>query len=154
MFFSVYLVSFTHIHNKTMTWIGSLWNMIMCGAPAWVKEPKVCKIVVLGVIWVHLWDHNSVNFNHILKIRAVFERRYYYLKFDIKVFGEIKNFGPAIWTPTSQWKMKIKGSDKDQLLEIFFQNMQKNNDLTPRKKWTPLNEVHFEIWSCAGPLHG
>ena len=46
-----------------------------------------------------------------------------------------------IWTPKSQWKMKIGSSSKNQLkkvLENFFQNMQKTTlRFSPEKKENP-----------------
>ena len=75
----------------------------------------------------------------------------YNLASNIFVSDEIKNsgvFGPKIWTPISQWKMIIGGSNKDQRKdpEMFFPNMPKKNiSLSAEKKVvTPLNIRHLQ----------
>ena len=102
------------------------------------------EIVVLGFFWAPLWGHNSVNFHPMLKIRTVLKRGHYYLQFDINFFSDeiqkLGGFGPQIWTPISQSKIKKGGSNKDQIkgLQKFFQNMPKKISFSSEKSGPPL----------------
>ena len=63
VYFSVYLVSFTYIHSKTMTWTGSSSNTIIniiIHRVTCVKNHNVSEIVVWRVFWAFLMRYITV----------------------------------------------------------------------------------------------
>ena len=142
MYFSVYLVYFTYIHNKIMTWMGSSSNMTM-----WLRlkprgEWNRGFRGHLGPFGGAYLSQFSPDFNN----SNSFGKWAHHLQFDTNIFyfwwnKNLVVFGPQIWTPISQWKMKWRGFKQisaSRSLKFLSEYAENNNFNSPETSGPPL----------------